>query len=172
MSYSTYVIIIDSTLCSTKHPLNIKRPNVYLQTILAHWLQVLKLAQLCFWDSCLTFWFFCLYISALFMIFDLQNRARNNSWSACWPPRPSRINSLHPNGVFHNFMRKFPVELQSWNQLPDFTEVPICQYRVHLSHSQVPCKLFIRPELSRPCPLNCNRSMSSIVVFIYLAAVS
>ena len=69
-------------------------------------------------------------------------------------------------------MREFPAELQSWNQLPAFAEVPICQCHVHLSHSQVPCKVSIGPELSFPCLLNLNRIMSSIVVVVYLLAVA
>ena len=83
-----------------------------------------------------------------------------------------RIQSVHPNGVSHHLMCKFHPELKSWNQFPAFAEVPICQFRVHLSHSQVPCKVSIGPELSCPCPLNLNSSMSSIFVIIYLVAVA
>ena len=118
------------------------------------------------------FEFFCLSIVAPFMIVDLQKRASNNIWSACWPPRLPRVHSVHPDGVLHNLMRNFPLELQSWNQSPAFAEVPIFQCRVRLSHIQVPCKVSIGPELGWPCPLNWNRSMSSIVVVVYLVAVS
>ena len=69
-------------------------------------------------------------------------------------------------------MREFPAELKSWNQFLAFAEVPICQCRVHLSHRQVPCKVYIGPELSCPCPLNLYRSMSYIVVVVYLVAVA
>ena len=68
-------------------------------------------------------------------------------------------------------MHEIPSELKIWNQSPDFVEGPIYQFSVHLIHSQVPCKLSIRPELSCPFPLNLNRIMSSIVVVIYLLAV-
>ena len=57
------------------------------------------------------FEFFCLSIVAPFMLFDLQKRASNNRWSACWPPRPPRIYSAPPNGVLHHLMREFTSEL-------------------------------------------------------------
>ena len=118
------------------------------------------------------FGFFCLFVVAASMLFDLLKLARNNSWRACWPPQDPRIHSVHPNCFFHHLMRKFLAELQCWNQFPAFAEVPICQCRVHLSHSQVLCKVFIGQELSCPCPINWNRSMSSIVVVIYLVMVT
>ena len=100
------------------------------------------------------FEFFCLSIIAPFMIFYLQKRASNNSWSACWDPKSPRTHSVHPSCVLYHLMREFPAELQSWNQLPAFAEVPIYQCRVHFSHSQVTCKVSIGPELIFPFPLN------------------
>ena len=118
------------------------------------------------------FEFICFYIVAPFMLFYLEKRASNNGWSACCPSRPPIIHSVPPNVVLHHLMRVFPSELQSWYQFSAFAEVPICQCHVHLSHHQVPCKVSIRPELGCPCPLNWNRSMSSIVAVVYLVAVS
>ena len=118
------------------------------------------------------FGFFCLFVVAPFMFFDLLKIARNNSWRACWPPGPPRIHIVHPNGVLRHLMRNFPAELQSWNQFPAFAEVPIYQCCVHLSHSQLPCEVSIGTELSCPCPLDWNRIVSYIVVVIYLMAVA
>ena len=115
---------------------------------------------------------FFVFLSCPFVLFYLQKRARNNIWSACWPPWPPKIHSVHPNVVLYHLMRKFPAELKSWNQLPEFAEVPICQCRVHLSHTQVSYKVSVGTELSCPCPLSWNKSISYIVVVVYLMVVA
>ena len=108
------------------------------------------------------FEFFCLFIVDPFMLFDLHNRERNNSSSAFWLPWTHIIHCVHPNGVLHHLMLNFPAELQ----------IPIWKRRVHLSHSQVPRNISIGSELILPCPLNWNRSMSSMVVVIYMVALA
>ena len=106
------------------------------------------------------------------MIFDLLKLARNKSWRERWPPGPPRIHSVHPDGVIHHLMRKFPAKLQIWNQFPAFVDVPIWKFRVHLSHIQVQLKVSIQLELTSPCPIEWDRSISSIVVVIYLVGVA
>ena len=44
-----------------------------LKKHLFHWLQVLKLAHLCFWYSCLTFLNFCLSVVDPFVLFTLRS---------------------------------------------------------------------------------------------------
>ena len=105
ISYSTYALITASHWCLTKHPLHRNRPKVNLQKLLIYWLLVLKLVHLCFCYSCLAFYCFCLFVVDPFMLFDLLNFTRNNSWRAWWPPVTPRIHSVHTNSVLHYLMR-------------------------------------------------------------------
>ena len=57
------------------------------------------------------FEFFCLFIVASFIIFELEKLESNNIWSSYLPPRPPIIHSVSPNVVLHHLMREFPSEL-------------------------------------------------------------
>ena len=101
-----------------------KDTQVALKKPLVHWLKFLSWRISLFDIPIWIFQFFCLFVVATFMIFDLQKLASNNSWRACWPPWPPRIHSVHPNGVLHHLIREFPAELQSWNHFPPLRKCP------------------------------------------------